>query len=91
MRPDGIGLKYHAHLTFVWPHEQTLSRRGQWNAFYEYFSLLGFFKSGNEPERRCLATARWAEQRKYLAFLDGETHLIHRPHRAKPLTHFTKF
>src|SRR4030095_14460762 len=44
------------------------------------FALIGVIEAGNQPQQRGLAAAGRSEQRKQLAFLDGEGHVGNRGH-----------
>src|SRR5262249_5038697 len=76
VRPDRIVLKYHAHSTLLRRNHR--ARRRQ-NASVDLDrSAVGNDVTGDQPQRRGLATAGGAEKRDERIILDGELDVLDR-------------
>ena len=79
MREEGVGLKHHADVA---PARRQLRHIA---AADQDAALGGALKPGDEAQRRRLATARGAEQRRQRAGFDGERDIVDRERRAVAL------
>src|SRR6266404_2922759 len=78
MRPDRIALENHPHAAPIGRHGNTL-RPGKNNTRSQLnLTVVRFFQTGNDAQRRRLAAAARPEQREQLARLDLEGDIIDR-------------
>src|ERR1051325_2415845 len=82
MRPDRIGLKYHADLSLLWRSTDTPRPRVNHLSVERDLPLIGFFQTGHGAQKRGFARATGSEQDKKFAAIDFEMHRAQRGHRA---------
>src|SRR5690242_5782527 len=82
MRPDRIGLKYHADLSLLWRSTETLRPRVDHFSVERDLPLIGFFQTGHGAQKSGFARAAGSEQNEKFAAIDFEMHRAQRSHGA---------
>src|SRR5437867_11340790 len=62
MRPDGVGLKYHAQVTLVGGKEKLTRGHDNGTVAKEDVAIVRDLQAGHHPQSGCLATATRTEQ-----------------------------
>src|SRR3546814_401249 len=76
VRPDGVGLEYHAQSTLLGGHGNALGLGPHDFAANGDFSVVGGFQAHNAAQQRGLAAAAGAEQRKDSVSGNGQVDIV---------------
>src|SRR5688500_18884595 len=78
VRAKRVALEDLRDVTLIWREVRNVL------AGEEDLSVVGCFKSCDEPQERCLAASGWTEKRKKLTRLHREVDIVDRAQLAKP-------